>query len=60
MSPKVSALAMQALAQAGNLTVLRAFKYSDVDKETGVAPWFEPFEAKYEFTYAGTGKKGGY
>lgn len=31
-----------------------------VDKETGVAPWFEPFEAKYEFTYAGTGKKGGY
>lgn len=26
---------MQALAQAGNLTALRAFKYSDVDKETG-------------------------
>lgn len=31
-----------------------------VDKETGVAPWFEPVEAQYEFTFAGTGKKGGY
>ncbi len=31
-----------------------------VDKETGVAPWFKPFSATYEFTYAGTGKKGGY
>ncbi|SDM07396.1 hypothetical protein SAMN05428957_102137 [Oryzisolibacter propanilivorax] len=31
-----------------------------VDKETGVGPWFKPFEAKYEFTYAGIGKKGGY
>ena len=31
-----------------------------VDKETGVAPWFETFEVKYEFVYAGTGKKGGY
>lgn len=31
-----------------------------VDKETGVAPWFKPFEARYEFSYAGTGKKGGY
>ena len=31
-----------------------------VDKETGVAPWFEPFETKYDFTFAGTGKKGGY
>ncbi len=31
-----------------------------VDKETGVAPWFEPFTLEYEFTYAGTGKKGGY
>ncbi len=30
------------------------------DKETGVAPWFEPFTVTYEFTYAGTGKKGGY
>ena len=31
-----------------------------VDKETGVGPWFKPFSATYEFTYAGTGKKGGY
>lgn len=31
-----------------------------VDKETGVAAWFKPFSATYEFTYAGTGKKGGY
>lgn len=30
------------------------------DKETGVAPWFKTFEVKYEFVYAGTGKKGGY
>lgn len=31
-----------------------------VDKETGVGPWFAPFEVQYEFTYAGTGKKGAY
>ncbi|MBV8848170.1 MAG: iron transporter [Methylobacteriaceae bacterium] len=31
-----------------------------VDKETGVGPWFEPFSVDYEFTYAGTGKKGSY
>ncbi|PLC55166.1 hypothetical protein CR155_02845 [Pollutimonas nitritireducens] len=31
-----------------------------VDKETGVAPWFAPFEVQYQFVYAGTGKKGGY
>jgi periplasmic iron binding protein len=31
-----------------------------VDKETGVAAWFAPFTLDYEFTYAGTGKKGGY
>ncbi|BEV73129.1 iron transporter [Paludibacterium sp. THUN1379] len=30
------------------------------DKETGVAPWFKPFEVNYSFTYAGIGKKGGY
>ncbi|MCF8470143.1 MAG: iron transporter [Parvibaculum sp.] len=30
------------------------------DKETGVAPWFEPFTTEYEFVYAGTGKKGAY
>jgi len=31
-----------------------------VDKETGVGPWFQPFEVKQEFTFAGIGKKGGY
>jgi len=31
-----------------------------VDKETGVAPWFAPFRVDYEFTFAGTGKKGSY
>lgn len=31
-----------------------------VDKETGVGPWFKPFELNYDFTYAGIGKKGGY
>ena len=31
-----------------------------VDKETGVAPWFKPFELTYDFTFAGVGKKGGY
>lgn len=31
-----------------------------VDKETGVAPWFEKCAAEYDFVYAGTGKKGGY
>ncbi|HUO54548.1 MAG TPA: iron transporter [Rhodoblastus sp.] len=31
-----------------------------VDKETGVGPWFKPFDAEFDFTYAGTGKKGAY
>lgn len=31
-----------------------------VDKETGVEPWPEPFSVDYEFTFAGTGKKGTY
>lgn len=31
-----------------------------VDKETGVAPWFAPFQVDYDFVFAGTGKKGGY
>lgn len=31
-----------------------------VDKETGVAPWFGECVTQYDFTYAGTGKKGGY
>jgi uncharacterized protein involved in high-affinity Fe2+ transport len=30
------------------------------DKETGVAAWFAPFSTEYQFTYAGTGKKGAY
>lgn len=30
------------------------------DKETGVEAFWKPFEVEYEFTYAGTGKKGGY
>lgn len=31
-----------------------------VDKETGVAEWFKPFDAGFDFTYAGIGKKGAY
>lgn len=31
-----------------------------VDKETGVGAWPETFTVEYEFTYAGTGKKGAY
>ncbi len=31
-----------------------------IDKETGVGPWFKPFYLNYDFTFAGTGKKGGY
>lgn len=31
-----------------------------IDKETGVAKWYEPFQVEYDFVYAGTGKKGGY
>lgn len=30
------------------------------DKETGVAPWWEPFDVEWTFVYVGTGKKGGY
>ncbi|HET9046301.1 MAG TPA: iron transporter [Casimicrobiaceae bacterium] len=30
------------------------------DKETGVGPWFKPFDVEYTFAYAGIGKKGGY
>lgn len=30
------------------------------DRATGVRPWPKPFEAEWEFTYAGIGKKGGY
>lgn len=31
-----------------------------VDKETGVGEWFKPVTLDYEFTFAGTGKKGAY
>lgn len=31
-----------------------------IDKETGVGPWFDPINVEYDFTFAGTGKKGGY
>ena len=30
------------------------------DRATGVRPWFKPFTVEWDFTYAGTGKKGGY
>ena len=30
------------------------------DKETGIAEWFTPFKTRYEFVYAGIGKKGSY
>lgn len=30
------------------------------DPETGVAAWFDAFTKDYDFTFAGTGKKGGY
>ena len=30
------------------------------DKETGVGKWWEPFDVEWEFTFLGTGKKGGY
>jgi len=31
-----------------------------IDKETGVAEWFKPFETTYKFVFAGVGKKGAY
>ncbi len=30
------------------------------DKETGVGKWWEAFDVSWDFTYLGTGKKGGY
>lgn len=30
------------------------------DRETGVGPWFKPFEVEWKFAYFGAGKKGGY
>ena len=34
--------------------------YRHTDKETGVAEWWAPFDIEWEFSFAGTGKKGGY
>lgn len=31
-----------------------------IDKETGVAPWFDPFEISWDFTYSGLGRKQNY
>ncbi|MDY0249549.1 MAG: iron transporter [Pseudomonas sp.] len=31
-----------------------------IDKETGVAEWWETFTVSWDFVYAGIGKKGGY
>ncbi|SPY07888.1 Pathogen-specific membrane antigen [Oligella urethralis] len=31
-----------------------------IDKETGVGPWFRPFDVSWEFDYSGTGRKGSY
>ena len=31
-----------------------------IDRLTGVAPWFKPVTAEYDFTFAGIGKKDGY
>ena len=31
-----------------------------VDKETGVAKWWQGFDVSWDFVYVGTGKKGGY
>lgn len=34
--------------------------FRHVDKETGVGAWWQPFTVEWDFTYTGTGKKGGY
>jgi hypothetical protein len=34
--------------------------FRHTDKETGVAEWWAPFDVEWEFTFAGTGKKGSY
>ncbi len=42
-------------AQAGHPSFGR-----HTDRETGVGPWFKPFQVEYEFVFVGVGKKGGY
>ena len=39
---------------------LRRGLYRHVDRETGVAPWWAPFDVTWRFKFLGTGKKGGY
>lgn len=34
--------------------------YRHFDKETGLGQWRPPFRLHWDFTYVGTGKKGGY
>lgn len=34
--------------------------YRHTDKETGVGPWWAPFDLEWDFTFIGVGKKGGY
>lgn len=34
--------------------------FRHTDKETGVGQWWMPFDMNWDFTYVGTGKKGGY
>lgn len=34
--------------------------FRHTDKETGVPQWWAPFNVKWNFTYVGVGKKGGY
>ena len=34
--------------------------YRHTDKETGVAEWWAPLDVEWEFSFAGTGKKGAY
>ncbi len=34
--------------------------FRHTDKETGVGEWWAPFDVEWEFSFAGTGKKGAY
>lgn len=34
--------------------------FRHTDKETGVGKWWQPFDLKWDFTFLGAGKKGGY
>lgn len=34
--------------------------FRHTDKETGVAPWWQPIEESWNFVYVGVGHKGGY